>query len=333
MQKTAKSYYWCNTIYAAALWQNTFIPKQDSVYWILFSEVTSMASCDGKKWEACSYGEREAFLTSPTNPWMHIECVTFYNKISRNKTISMNLPLCICFSAWIGWSASHSWCHGGHPPSRINREPHGTKWRKVLEGCKLGSQLASSETFEQRLCRQKLETAMDDNVLIPSESMKSLPNDVIKEFHQFSERTPFLYQPLTHNVVSLKVAVPMHCFQQRIELASPRWAAKAVQHGNRTCFGTSGINFLMLPQYLCTGIDLYTHPVMQKAAKCNQLFSNIASLWQRTFIPKQDSVYWILFSEVTSMASCHGKKWEACSYGEREASWRRRQARECTLSV
>ena len=68
----------------------------------------------------------------------------------------------------------------------------------MLEVCKLGSRLASSETFEQRLGRQKLETAMDDNVLIPSESMKSLPNDVIKEFHQFSERMPFLYQPLTH---------------------------------------------------------------------------------------------------------------------------------------
>ena len=54
--------------------------------------------------------------------------------------------------------------HGGHLPSRMNRGLNG--WR-ALEVRKFESQLASSETFEQRLCCQKLETAT-------SESIKSL---------------------------------------------------------------------------------------------------------------------------------------------------------------
>ena len=54
--------------------------------------------------------------------------------------------------------------HGGHLPSRMNRGLNG--W-KALEVRKFESQLASSETFEQRLCCQKLETAT-------SESIKSL---------------------------------------------------------------------------------------------------------------------------------------------------------------
>ena len=103
---------------------------------------------------------------SPANLWMHIEFVwvckfSFNNKIWRNETISMNLPLCICFSARIGWRSRHAW--------RTPPFPHEqrTQWWRALEVCKFESQLASSETFEQRLCRQKLETAT-------SESIKSL---------------------------------------------------------------------------------------------------------------------------------------------------------------
>ena len=182
---------------------------------------------------------------SPADPWMHIEFVWvckfwFNDKIWRNETISMNLPLCICFSVRIAWRSRHAW---RTPPFTHEQ---GTKWVKSAGSL----QVWKSARFQRNVWTKALSSETgDSNVWIYQKSTESCNQRICSLWWTNALLPIFDSLNLYHEVVvSLKVAVPMHRFQQRKELASP--PAKTVQHGNRTCFGTSGIKFLMLPQQL-----------------------------------------------------------------------------------